>query len=133
MHNGDFAKSVSVGPGARLPEQYDPLDYQEERSATEGVWRRNYATLDGLVDRVVDVMEDQTRRGQILKLTESEARRRYPDLTVASLGASQKEKATGVVTAKVLFDGTMSTDARESEIRNVVRSPRTSNVFSETR
>ena len=72
VHIGVFAKGVRVGPGARLPalhskktrwrlpEQYDPLDYQEERSTTEGVWRRNYTALEGLADKVVEVVEDQT-------------------------------------------------------------------------
>ena len=61
VHIGDFARGVRVSPVARLPrhpalyskktrwrlpEQYDPLDYQEERSATEGVWSRNYPTLE---------------------------------------------------------------------------------------
>ena len=39
-------------------------------------------------------------------MTESEARSRYPDLVVASLGAQRKQKPGGKVTARVLFDGT---------------------------
>ena len=33
-------------------------------------------------------MDDQAEPGQILRLTEEEARARYPNLTVASLGAN---------------------------------------------
>ena len=39
-------------------------------------------------------------------MTESEARSRYPDLVVASVGAQRKQKPGGKVTARVLFDGT---------------------------
>ena len=42
----------------------------------------------------------------MLKLAETEARGRSPDLVVASLGAIRKDKTVGVVTARVLFDGT---------------------------
>ena len=38
--------------------------------------------------------------------SESEARRIYPYLVIASLGAQRKEKPGGKVTARVLFDGT---------------------------
>ena len=41
-----------------------------------------------------------------LKFTEVEARARFPDLVVASLGAQRKDKRNGVVSARVLFDGT---------------------------
>ena len=51
-------------------------------------------------------MHDQASRGQIIVMTESEARSRYPDLVVASLGAQRKQKPGGKVTARVLFDGT---------------------------
>ena len=39
-------------------------------------------------------------------MTESEARTKYPNLVVASLGAQRKQKPGGKVTARVLFDGT---------------------------
>ena len=51
-------------------------------------------------------MHDQASRGQIIVMTESEARSRYPGLVVASLGAQRKQKPGGKVTARVLFDGT---------------------------
>ena len=52
------------------------------------------------------VLEDQAGRGQVLKFTEAEARARFPDLVVASPGAQRKDKQSGVVSARVLFDGT---------------------------
>ena len=37
---------------------------------------------------------------------QDDARQRYPDLVVASLGAQRKDKPGGTVSARVLFDGT---------------------------
>ena len=41
-----------------------------------------------------------------MKMTETAARKRFPDLVIASLEAVRKDKPSGVVTARVLFDGT---------------------------
>ena len=69
-------------------------------------------------------MEDQARRGQVIRLSESEDRSQFPDLVVASLGAQRKEKSGGVVTARVLFDGThgISVNSR-IRVRDQERSP----------
>ena len=40
------------------------------------------------------------------KVPEVEARNRFPNFGVASLGAQRKEKPRGIVSARVLFDGT---------------------------
>ena len=116
---GDFASGVRVGPGARLPrlpalyarkkrwrlpKQMDPLDYLEDQSANDAVWRLNYSSLEEHSDSVLEVLVDQANRGQVLRLSEEEARRRFPNLTVASLGAQKKEKPGGVISARVLFD-----------------------------
>ena len=118
---GEYAQGVKVGPGTRmprlpalykpkkkwrLPSQVDPLDYLEYAPDRSGVWRRNYATLRESESQVLEVMHDQASGGQIIVMTESEARSRYPDLVVASLGAQRKQKPGGKVTARVLFDGT---------------------------
>ena len=69
-------------------------------------------------------MEDQTSRGQVLKLTETEARLIFPDFVVASLGGIRQDKPGGVVTARVLFNGTNGIYVnRRSRIRDQVRSP----------
>ena len=136
---GSFASGVRVGPGARLPrlpalyapkkrwrlaEQSDPVRYQEERVSGEQVWRRNYSTLVEFTDQVLEVMEDQAKRGQVLKLSEAEAKARFPNLVVASLGAQRKEKPGGIVTARVLFDGTHGIDVNTStRIRDQERAP----------
>ena len=139
MGIAEYAQGVRVGPGVRmprlptlcrqkrrwrLPEQTDPLDYLE-RTPDEGMtWRRNYASLEQWKEQVLEVMHDQASRGQILVLPEAEARRRYPDLVVASLGAIRKDKPNGEVTARVLFDGTHGLSVnRRTRIRDQERSP----------
>ena len=56
--------------------------------------------------QVLEVMYDQAARGQIIVMTEVEAKLRFPDLVIAWLGAQRKEKPGGKVSARVLFDGT---------------------------
>ena len=65
-------------------------DESIEESGAE--WRKNYATLGPLLEEVEKVMEDQHARGQVLKLTEDDARTQFPGLVIASLGAQRKEK-----------------------------------------
>ena len=82
------------------------MDYLEDQDGGESVWRQNYSSVGELEDQVLEVMVGQANRGQVLRLTKAEARKRFPGLVVASLGAMRKEKPGGVVTARVLFDGT---------------------------
>ena len=72
-----------------------------ERGNSGGpVLEENYSSLPALSDKVKDVPDGQSRRGHVLKLTEYEARKLYPDLVVAALGANRKDKPTGVVSAR---------------------------------
>ena len=60
----------------------------------------------------------------MLKLTETAARVRFPDLVVASLRAIRKDKPGGVVTARVLFDSTNGIYVnRRTRTRDQERSP----------
>ena len=108
----------------RLPSQVDPLDYLEYAPDSSGIWRNNYSTLRELETQVMEVMHDQASRGQIIVMTESEARMKYPNLVVASLGAQRKQKPGGKVTARVLFDGThgLSVNTR-TRLRDQERGP----------
>ena len=136
---GDYSRGVRVGPGTRMPRlpalfrpkkkwrlasQFDPLDCLEGSTDSSTVWRRNYSTLQPLEQKVLDVMHDQATRGQVLVLSETEAKLRYPDLVIASLGAQRKEKPGGKITARVLFDGThgLSVNSR-TRIRDQERAP----------
>ena len=82
---GSFSRGVRVGPGVRLPrlpalyrpkrkwrlaDQANPCDYQEEELAGDPSWKKNYSSLAELSDQVKDVLDDQSRRGQVLKLSE---------------------------------------------------------------
>ena len=82
MGIGDFASRVRVGLGARLPRipalyprmekwslltQMDPLDYLEEQSGGEAVWRQNHSSREAHTDQVLEVMHDQANRGQVLR------------------------------------------------------------------
>ena len=72
----------------------------------------------------VKIMNDQAERGQVLRMSEEEARRRFPGLTVASHGAIKKEKPGGEVTTRILFDGTHGIDVNTRiRIRDQERAP----------
>ena len=136
---GEFASGVRVGPGARLPrlpalyrrkrnwrlpEQASPEDYLEDCEDGASAWRQNYKSLEPLENEVLAVLEDQFSRGQVLKFTEQEAKAKYPKLVVASLGAQKKDKPGGVVTARVLFDGTNGVQVnKRTRIRDQERAP----------
>ena len=80
-----------------------PLNNLEDEQQSETTWRLNYASVAG---QVLAVLEDQAARGQVLKYSEAEAAAQYPDFVVVSLGATRKDKLNGVVTARVLLEGT---------------------------
>ena len=85
---GEFSRGVRIGPGARLPRlpaiyaakkwrlpgQEDPTDYLESIEESGAEWRKNFSTLGLPLEEVEKVMEDQHARGQVLKLTEDDAR-----------------------------------------------------------
>ena len=86
-------------------DQGDPDDYREEELAGDPLWMKNCSTLTTLSDKVKDALDDQSERGQAVEFSEREGRIQYPDLVVAALGANKKEKPDGVISARVLFDG----------------------------
>ena len=70
------------------------------------------------------MLEDQTSRGQLIKLPEDEAKARYPNLVIASLGANRKDKPNGEISACVLFDGTNGLQVNtRTRLRDQERSP----------
>ena len=107
-----------------LASQHDPLDYLEQTSEPGGVWRRNYSTLEAYEDQVLEVMHDQASRGQLLVLSETEAKKLFPGLVIAFLGAKRKGEPGGKATARVLFDGThgLSVNCR-TRLRDQERAP----------
>ena len=97
---------------------------RKKRAAEQGVWRQNYSSVAEWSEECSKIMNDQAERGQVLRLSEEEARQKFPALTVASLGAIKKEKPGGEVTARILFDGTHGIDVNTRiRIRDQERAP----------
>ena len=105
-----FSQRVRVGPSARmprlpalykpkrmwrLPAQTDPSNYRRSHAGGS-----NYPSLSEHTERVKKMLEDQTSRGQLIKLHEDEAKARYPNLVIASLGANRKDKPNGEISAR---------------------------------
>ena len=135
MH--EFAVGVRVGPGTKLPRcpqiyskqkkwrMQEQREQQEvdEQLAARGVWNTNYSSVHPLKHHVLDVLRDQAKRGQVLVLTQQAAKKRFPGLVVASMGAVKKEKDGGI-SARVVFDGTNGTYVNSStHLRDQERSP----------
>ena len=76
----------------------------------------NYASASDLTQKVLEVLKDKACRGQVFVVAESEATVRFPNLAIASLGAIRNDKPNGVVTARVLFDGTNGRDQERAPI-----------------
>ena len=92
-----------------------------EIAPTEQVWQRNYASV---ADKMLEVLADQSKRCQVIVFSEADARRTYPNLVAASLGAIMKDKPGGIVSARVLFDGTNDISVkRRTRIMDQERAP----------
>ena len=119
---GDFASEVPADTGAVSAQE----DMEAPRQTRLITWRiRTGASRSGArTTQVLEVMIDQANRGQVLRLSEEEGRRRFPGLIVASLEAMRKEKPEGVITAPVLFDGTHGIAVNHrTRIRDQERAP----------
>ena len=86
-----------------LPETVGYPDNLNEIIAGEDAWRSNYASVEDLNEKVLEVLDEPASRGQVLRMNGQETRRRYTDLV--------KDKPSEVVTARVLTGhvGTTST------------------------
>ena len=135
MH--EFAVGVRVGPGTKLPRcpqiystkkkwrMQEQREQQEvdEQFAARGVWNTNYSSVHPIKHHVLDVLWDQAKRGQVLVLNQQVAKSHFPGLVVASMGAVKKEK-DGVISARVVFDGTNGSYVNSStHLRDQERSP----------
>jgi hypothetical protein len=98
-----YAKGVRLGIGVRMPrtpavfapkrhwrlrEQYTADEW--EGFPVASVWRDNYRSVDAHQSLVEAQLADHHARGLALRLTQGEAAARFPDLTVASMGAVAK-------------------------------------------
>ena len=76
----------------RWAEQADLADCLEAAGMGEAVWRQNFAPVSTPSEKVLEVLTDKSLRGQVLTTSEAEARRRFTNLAIASLGAIGKDK-----------------------------------------
>ena len=115
----EYESGVRIGVGVELPRTpavwpakvHWNIPGQRDASADDefiGCTVQNYVSAVGHVDEVRATLEDQAERGQVLMLTESEARRRYGTrLTIAALGAIKKgTRSDGSTEIRVIHDGT---------------------------
>ena len=58
----------------RLAAQADPVDSVDEHQETGSAWRRSYVSIDELPDEALEVPCDQGQRGQVLQMSDQEAR-----------------------------------------------------------
>ena len=66
----------------RWADQPDPCDYQEKELVGDPSWWRHFSSVADSSDKVKDVFDDQSGRGQVLELTEHEARQQDQDRVV---------------------------------------------------
>ncbi len=115
-----YYEGVRVGVGTRMPRT--PAVFakktkwnlpQQERAADQlgttvaSVWRDNYETVKAHAELIHDQLEEHHRRGLALKLSPAEARSRFPNLTVMSLGAVAKvQEPSQPSDLRLLMDGT---------------------------
>ncbi len=89
----------------RLPSQREAQQFYGQ--TTEGVWRENYLSVKAHVQLIERQLEDHAARDLALSLSPEEARRRFPDLTVVSLGAVAKiDTPTQPEDLRLVMDGT---------------------------
>ena len=122
VHICDFSLGVRVVPGARLPrlpalypaKKRWRLSEQKRPEKLFGASKYSQYVEDKLcfigcfLRQCFGGVEDQTTRGQVIKMTEQEARQRYSDLVVASLGAQRKDKP-----GELCHPGTFRWDSRD--------------------
>ncbi len=98
-----YAQGVRLGIGVRMPRTpavFAPKRHwrlKEQCTADEwegfpvaSVWRDNYRSVDAHQDLVEAQLADHHARGLAIRLSPEEAAARFPDLTVASMGAVAK-------------------------------------------
>ncbi len=116
---GRVTAGVPIGVGVRLPRtpavyhrrrhwrlaaQDDPQAWRLPWVGPE--WRSNYLTAREEQDELERQLEDHVARGQAIRMTADELRRRWPDAAVCSLGALTKVSGDGTKKVRMLMDAT---------------------------
>ena len=102
-----FAKGVRLGAGSKLPRVPAVFErkakwrkYAEED--TDDQVRENYISAKQQASVVQEQFVEESRLGAMVEMRWEEARERFPDLVVASLGAIEKKDGS----YRVIHDGT---------------------------
>ena len=103
-----FCRGIRIGVGCKLPRtpavykkkcrwRYAEQENPSENTVTDtaAVWRDNYKSAKLHSVEVERQMEEHHEKGWCLRLTEEESRRRYPGLTINSMGAVEKRNDRG--------------------------------------
>ncbi len=120
----DYIAGVSIGVDQRMPRTpavYGPKrrwSLPEQRARKDAYlddvvpleWRENYRSAVVHADEIERQLELLTAEGKFIRLTEDEARARWPSSTPASLGALEKTKDDGTVAVRILYDGSQGVD-----------------------
>ena len=101
----DYWRFTSKRRGGDCRIEETPSEYLEDEIVGDPMWRQNYSSDTEHASQVIDVLNDQSKRGQSPKPPDAEARLQSPHLVVALLGAQRKEELGRVFSARVLFDG----------------------------
>ena len=126
----DYRSGVRIGVGVDLPRTPEAFEEKtkwrlsEQRSDSEWTFDEanfvgnqvlNYLSAQSFSAEVERTLEDQVRRGQVLKMDLESARREYAQkLTFASLGAISKgERADGSLEVRIVHDGTNKVDVNK--------------------
>ncbi len=93
----------------RIPEQADPEGWKGQ--SFSGAWRDNYRSAKAQRAEVKRQLEEHVSQNIAFKLSPSDARAKYPNLQIASLGAVVKEGDAGEIkSVRLVLDGTHGVD-----------------------
>ena len=120
-----FAKGVRLGVGAKLPRVPAVFErkqkwrtYADENSGT-GI-RDNYISAEQHADVVQEQFQQEAQLGAMTEMSLVEARRCFPNLCVASLGAIEEKDGS----YRVIHDGTHGIDVNSKiVVRDQLRNP----------
>ncbi len=139
-----FAKGIWLGVGKKLPRTPAVFERKVKWRLTEQAqlhayepcvashWRENYKTAVMHEAAIAEQLEAQVAKGHAIKLTPTEAKRRFPRLQVASLGAVVKTKphaaaageSHGAVAIRIVQDGTHGVEINKKiRVRDQDRCP----------
>ncbi len=115
-----FARGVRLGVNVRMPRT--PAVYAQKRHwklpdqyhahhhyghDTVGVWRDNYRSVTAHASLIQEQLEEHAQRGLALRMTPADAQRRFPGLSIVSMGAVAKvESPTRAEDLRLVMDGT---------------------------